>query len=207
MLITGPLLRAIPRIRDDQPLDVTGAYEYRFLAKTYNRIYASNKEKSARLAYQATHDELTGAFNRAGYDEVCKLACTDDYALILVDIDHFKDFNDQRGHDIGDKVLISVSDALKKHFRADDYVCRIGGDEFVVLGTKLKADHAELIESKISAVNADLAAPDDPEIKSSVSAGIAFGNADSLLKTVFKRADGALYYVKNHNRGGCKFAD
>ena len=144
VLITGPLLRAIPRIRDDQPLDVTGAYEYRFLAKTYNRIYASNKEKSARLAYQATHDELTGAFNRAGYDEVCKLACTDDYALILVDIDHFKDFNDQRGHDIGDKVLISVSDALKKHFRADDYVCRIGGDEFVVL--MARSDESEELD-------------------------------------------------------------
>ena len=207
VLVTGPLLRAIPRIRDDQPLDVTGAYEYRFLAKTYNRIYASNKEKSAKLAYQATHDELTGAYNRAGYEEVRKIACAGDYALIILDIDNFKIFNDTHGHDVGDKVLIRVAETLKKQFRSDDYVCRIGGDEFVVLATKLLPEHADLIKRKIESANAELAESDDPELVASISVGVAFGNADSLLKSVFKRADNALYDVKKNGRNGCAFAD
>lgn len=207
VLVISPLVRAIPRIRDDQPLDVTGAYEYRFLAKTYNRIYASNKEKSARLAYQATHDELTGAYNRAGYEQVRMVACADDYAFILLDIDHFKEFNDTHGHDVGDKVLIRVSETLKKHFRSDDYVCRIGGDEFAVLATKLKPEHSDLIKRKLDCVNAELAVSDDPELAASISVGVAFGNADSSLKNVFKRADNALYDIKHSGRGGFKFAE
>ena len=207
VLVISPLVRAIPRIRDDQPLDVTGAYEYRFLAKTYNRIYASNKEKSERLAYQATHDELTGAYNRAGYEQVRMLACAGDYALILLDIDRFKEFNDTHGHDVGDKVLVRVSETLKKHFRADDYVCRIGGDEFVVLATKLTPEHTELLGRKLEAVNAELAEAEDPELAASISVGVAFGNADSALKNVFKRADNALYDIKRSGRGGCSFAE
>lgn len=206
VLVTGPLLRAIPRIRDDQPLDVTGAYEYRFLAKTYNRIYASNREKSAKLAYQATHDELTGAYNRAGYEQILAIACAGDYAYILLDIDNFKSFNDTHGHDIGDKVLVRVAEMLKTQFRADDYVCRIGGDEFVVLATKVKPEHSELLKRKIDSVNAELAVPEDPELIASISVGIAFGNAESSIKQVFKRADNALYNVKKNGRSGCEFA-
>ena len=202
-----PLIRAVPRIRDDQPLDVTGAYEYRFLAKTYNRIYASNKEKSAKLAYQATHDELTGTFNRAGYEEVCAIACADDYAYILLDIDRFKEFNDTHGHDVGDKVLVRVSETLRNHFRVDDYICRIGGDEFVVLATKLTPEHSQLIKEKLDNVNAELAVCDDPELVTSISVGVAFGNSENALKSVSKRADNALYEIKRSGRGGCKFAE
>lgn len=207
VLITGPMRRAIPRIRDDQPLDVTGAYEYRFLAKTYNKIYGSNKEKSAKLAYQATHDELTGAYNRAGYEQLRNIVCTDEYAVIVLDIDHFKDFNDAHGHDVGDRVLIRVAETLKKNFRSDDYVCRIGGDEFVVLVTKVNAEHADLIKRKISAVNSELMSSEDPEIAASISVGVAFGNDEVIFKGVFKRADNALYDVKKGGRSGCKFAE
>ncbi|MBO4934014.1 MAG: GGDEF domain-containing protein [Clostridia bacterium] len=207
VLVTGPLLRAIPRIRDDQPLDVTGAYEYRFLAKTYNRIYGSNKEKTARLAYQATHDELTGAYNRAGYEQVCNVVCANDYAMIIIDIDHFKGFNDTHGHDVGDRVLVKVSETLKNHFRSDDYISRIGGDEFVVLMTNVTEEFTDLIKKKINSVNAELAKPEDPEIAASVSVGVAFGGDDVSIRTVFKRADNALYQVKREGGGDCRFAE
>ncbi len=207
VLVTGPLLRAIPRIRDDQPLDVTGAYEYRFLAKTYNRIYGSNKEKSARLAYQATHDELTGAYNRSGYESLCKLVCVTDYAMVLLDIDRFKSFNDEHGHDVGDMVLSRVSETLKKQFRADDYVCRIGGDEFVVLVTNIKPDHRDLILRKIENVNSELSECENPELVASISVGVAFGNENIAMREVFKKADDALYDVKQNGRSSCKFAE
>ena len=202
-----PLIRAVPRIRDDEPLDVNGSYEYHFLAKTYNRMYSINKQNKERLEYEATHDELTGAYNRAGYEAVCRVACCDDYALILLDIDEFKQINDRLGHDVGDKVLIRVAEELRQQFRSGDYICRIGGDEFVVIMTKVGPAHSDMIRRKIDAVNGKLLGADDASLVASISVGVAFGNEKNGVKSVFKRADNALYEVKNNGRSGCKFVE
>ena len=76
-----------------------------------------------------------------------------------------------------------------------------------MLVTKVNPEHTALIERKVGNVNAELAVPDDPELAASISVGVAFGDENALIKNVFKRADNALYDVKQSGRGGCKFAE
>ena len=97
--VISPLVKAIPEIRADKPLPVEGAYEYRYLAATYNQMYESNKERRKHLAYKASHDKLTGLYNRGGFDEHCRSTDLSRAALILVDIDDFKTINDTFGGD------------------------------------------------------------------------------------------------------------
>ena len=92
--VIGPLVRAIPRIRDDKPIPVRGALEFRYLANTYNRIYEENRSQKEELEYEASHDQLTGVYNRKGFEQILKQADCADMTLLLIDIDRFK--KDQR---------------------------------------------------------------------------------------------------------------
>jgi diguanylate cyclase (GGDEF)-like protein len=96
----------------------------------------ARKTLEARLLEMSTHDELTGALNRRHLIEVEKRLAEDPdaaFGCIFVDIDHFKLYNDQFGHQAGDQVLVRMARFLMRHIRAEEAVVRVGGDEFVVL--------------------------------------------------------------------------
>ena len=155
-----------------------------------------------REIYNATHDSLTHVYNRAGYD---LLFSSIDYRstwLLLFDGDFFKEVNDTYGHEIGDKVLQKIADTLTHHFRSEDYVCRIGGDEFVVFMLHSDEKQRGLIEKKIRRINEELTRADDGVPAITVSVGAAHGASVSGPNDWFNRADKALYETKRSGRRG-----
>lgn len=205
--IIKPLVGAVPRIKDEQPLPVKGAYEYKFLAKTYNKMYEINRMQKKKLKYEATHDTLTGTFNRAGFESICASGMLDDYALLIIDLDNFKHINDTYGHSAGDKILMKTANEFKKAFRVSDYICRLGGDEFSIImnGIANEAERENVITDKIKRINENLTSCDDGLPVITVSAGVAFGEDGSEINEVMKNADNALYEVKNNGKHDISF--
>ena len=201
----NPVLRAVEHIRKDQELPIVGASEFRYLAGTYNVMYNAYKKSIENLNFKASHDELTGVYNRAGYDLIRSSLDLSSTAMLLFDADKFKSINDRCGHETGDQVLIKIANTLKNHFRSDDYVCRIGGDEFVVFMVHLKHDPKKLIESKIRRINRELADESDGLEAISLSAGVSCHPDIQDPEEMFRQADIALYYVKDHGRDGVCF--
>ncbi len=196
-LVIRPLKYSVDLIRDEQDLPVSGAYEIRFLAKTYNLMHHTNMQSKEKLTYEATHDKLTGLYNRRGYDFLMENVDLETSALLLFDIDNFKSINDTYGHDAGDRILTRVSDTIFGNFRAQDYICRIGGDEMAVIMGHTDMSLASLIESKVKKINKTLSEKDGQDPSVQVSCGVAFGESGINSETIFKRADTCLYEVKD----------
>ena len=201
----NPLLQAVERIKRDETLPIIGAYEFRYLAGTYNKMYSAYKKSINNLSFKASHDELTGVYNRAGYDLIKQGVDLDSTAFLLADADRFKNINDTNGHVIGDGVIQKIARVLKDNFRSDDYVCRIGGDEFMILMVHVDESVRHLIENKILQINHDLASTEDGLPPISVSVGVSLGGSKKDAQQRFHEADMALYHVKDHGRNGCSF--
>ena len=206
--VIRPLIRAIPHIKEEKPLPLDGAYEYKYLAKTYNRMYEANKKQKRMLNYEATHDALTGVYNRMGYERIVSSIELSGLAALMIDIDNFKGINDTKGHEAGDNALVNVIGEVKKNFRTSDVICRIGGDEFVLFmsGVEATDDTKNLIREKVTEINSNLRKLDhDSPI--SISVGAAFRDDEADAELLVKKADTALYNVKEHGKRGCKFYD
>ena len=150
-----------------------------------------------REIYNATHDPLTQVYNRAGYDLLMSNLEIESTLMLLVDIDRFKQVNDHYGHEVGDKVLKKTVLTMKQFFRSEDCICRIGGDEFVVLMKYMYEHLLENVRKRLVEINHRLLETADGLPAVSVSAGIACGGKDVDL---FNRADRALYDSKNNGR-------
>ncbi len=152
--------------------------------------------------YNATHDSLTGVYNRAGYNLLLTDLDLSTTFMLLVDGDDFKSVNDTYGHETGDRILRKIADQVQANFRPGDYVYRVGGDEFVVLVVHAGPDKAPLLGPRIDRINQALSHPEDGLPPITVSVGIAHG-ADTLSAAgLFDRADKALYAVKGRGKGG-----
>ena len=154
---------------------------------------------------RAERDPMTGVLNRGSFDQILRSMEKDkqNSALILVDVDHFKNVNDTYGHEVGDSILKRVSKLLAEDFRSIDHVCRIGGDEFAVVMMDVTSDLGYTIENKIGRINNRLALQEENVPAVSLSVGVAFTDRENPGQSLFKDADRALYYVKEHGRNGC----
>lgn len=208
ILVIAPLQRQIRRMSDGRVVREEGTREIQFLARTYNRLHEQNRLATEKLSYEATHDELTGLFNRAAYESVLGELTKEGemIALILMDVDLFKHINDKYGHDIGDAVLKSIAGVLSGIFRKGDTICRLGGDEFVVLMSRVDSSFKNLICDRLKDIAKRLSNPENGLPIVSLSAGIAFNGELMPDADMFKSADLALYHVKNNGRNGCGFA-
>lgn len=201
-----PLRKSQKLIVDQMSIPEKGATEMRTFAKLYNSMLEKTKTHQAELSYEATHDSLTGIFNRSAFDEMYhKAHSTKNIGLLLVDIDFFKEINDTYGHEIGDSVLKKVASTLHTSFRADDVICRIGGDEFTVILHGVNQTCKEQLENKISFVMKKLREPEEGMPDFTLSIGAAFGSEKTTFKTLYKCADEALYSIKNTSRNGIGF--
>ncbi|MCR5405023.1 MAG: GGDEF domain-containing protein [Butyrivibrio sp.] len=200
-----PILKSVDKIRNDEQMPIIGANEFRYLARMYNKMYSVYKSSIAKLNYKASHDELTGLYNRAGYDLLLSGIDLQSTFLLLIDVDDFKTINDTFGHDIGDSVLIRVAKTLSDHFRSDDYVCRIGGDEFAVFMVHADSTQQKLIEDKLRQINFELAKKDENQSCTSISVGIAHGSQAADPQMLFKHVDEALYETKRGGKKGYTF--
>ena len=143
--------------------------------------------------------------NRRSFDQILSLYEKDrsSFALILADVDVFKQINDTCGHDTGDRILKRVAALLHTTFRSTDYVCRIGGDEFAVIMVDMSRELYYTITDKITEINGLLAVPEDGLPAVSLSAGVAFSDENGFCGSLFRAADSALYTAKAHGRCGC----
>lgn len=170
------------------------------------------KEK-AILNHQASHDSLTGLANRKHFEHRLKHAwrSSNKYdtglALFYIDTDHFKQINDQYGHDDGDVVLRAVAQRLRQQVRANDVVARLGGDEFAVLLPDINSatDVKRIADSITQNMQQPVQLPDGRQINVSLSIGIALSPDDAdHPAALIKAADMAMYAVKESGRGHWK---
>jgi diguanylate cyclase (GGDEF)-like protein/PAS domain S-box-containing protein len=161
-------------------------------------------EGEARLRHMADHDALTGLFNRRRFEEELErhIARGRRYgmsgALLMLDLDGFKQVNDNHGHRIGDRVLTAVAAVLRHRLRESDVIARFGGDEFAVLMPVGGATRArELAKLLSSAVHSDVGTPAGPLY---ASVGIAVLDESSTPDDLLSRADDAMYAEKRTPR-------
>ena len=201
-LIISPIQKSVDNLDRREQIPERGSYEVRHLARVYNDILKDNEQKRQALSYTATHDALTGLYNRAAFDKAYKMYENDTIGIVVADIDHFKGYNDNFGHDVGDRVLRAVADKLREYFRSDDHISRIGGDEFCIIMPNTKHSIAEKLTEKIREINKDLAAAEDGMPSVTISAGFAFWDRPNPESTLFKDADKMLLEIKR-TRSDC----
>jgi diguanylate cyclase (GGDEF)-like protein len=160
------------------------------------------------LELQASRDSLTGLLNRRYFLAEAKQQLQAAHqsshvlALLIIDLDHFKQINDQYGHLAGDEVLGAVVDALKRNLRTGDFLGRLGGEEFALLmpgTTQAEAtETAERLRQAAAALQLNL---QGQAIRQTVSIGIALLNKEDVsLSSLMHRADLAMYAAKTQGR-------
>ncbi|QLH70488.1 EAL domain-containing protein [Rhodopseudomonas palustris] len=160
-----------------------------------------------RIAHLAHHDMLTGLFNRAAFTErLDDLLRQGDkpFALLLVDLDHFKEVNDIFGHVVGDAFLSAVAERLRGP-AAGYFLARIGGDEFVIIAEGSQPDTALQLAERLLAISSETLSLQGHEVDIGLSIGIALypdNGADAV--TLIANADAVLYRVKGEGRGSAR---
>lgn len=171
---------------------------------TYAFAYRTAVQRT-QLETLATKDALTGAFNRRSLlDELERARMTlareqRSYGILVLDLDFFKNINDQHGHAAGDRVLIDFARLLDQHVRKDDRLFRYGGEEFVVLVQRIsgKCLHS-MAENLRSVTEQQIHAPDGKPVTTSIGGTLLC--PDETAEAWFARADAALYSAKNAGR-------
>jgi diguanylate cyclase (GGDEF)-like protein len=205
---SDPIGKLHLRFRTEVRLTESETYKLRtFASALYTAIrnanaYAELQRISAENAHAAAHDALTGLPNRRalmdGAGRTFEVRADDGIlALLLIDLNHFKEINDTLGHAAGDKVLCEVADRLVRASRPDDLVARLGGDEFAVLFSKLPtpAMAAHRAESILSTLDTVIEV-DGMQLTIEAAGGIALAPGSGGVEELLRRADVAMYQAK-----------
>ncbi|WP_448550191.1 diguanylate cyclase [Thalassotalea fusca] len=222
---------SILKVKQNQEMDITEYqldingeekwFEARISQSTKDRFImlvrdeTQSKERQAHVQYQATHDNLTGLYNRAfaldylaqQLKEASRQPKT--LTVFFIDLDNFKEVNDLFGHEFGDDVLISIANTLQASVREQDLVSRIGGDEFIIgfSGSSTKEQLLEIADKLDIALNR-LTTQLKLSFHLSISIGIASCDQGELTASeLIRRADLAMYHKKRHGKHGATFYD
>ncbi|OJX51329.1 EAL domain-containing protein [Devosia sp. 66-22] len=167
-----------------------------------------SEQKRARdeIEHLAHHDPLTGLANRALFQQRLHEAREPDIAVLLLDLDHFKEVNDTLGHPVGDVLLVSVANRLRDVLGPDVTVARLGGDEFAVILCRHDGENeiAAIAMRLIETVGAPHPVNGQP-VRVGASIGIAVAGRATRPDELFKNADIALYAAKTEARGAHRF--
>jgi two-component system cell cycle response regulator len=208
-----------------------GAHDYILRPLDRNEILARVRSQVRRKRFQdrlrsnyeislsmALTDSLTGLYNRR-YMEVHlqKLLQKNEsnnkaLCVLVLDIDHFKNVNDQFGHAVGDEVLKIFADRLKDNLRSFDLVARLGGEEFVCILPDITVELAHIVSERLRRSIADKAFKCNTptgvlSISTSIGGSIIQSGSDNTVSAVLERADKALYIAKNGGRNCTVFED
>lgn len=204
---------------DDADSDVLFADDVQALADTAASQVASavaNFALRAALHQQSVKDPLTGLYNRRFLEESLQREVVraersgSPLAVIMADIDHFKNLNDQHGHQAGDLLLQRIGGVLLAGVRGGDLACRYGGEEFTLVlpgaDLELAARRAEEIRAEVEAMTASLDGALLPRVTASFGAAV-FPQHGTDPRGVIQRADSALYRAKQQGRNRVVVAD
>lgn len=196
-------------------INASHAFAVNLLTRMAERLRANNvavsRNISQRMRYEqaAMFDGLTGIHNRRWLDESLARVVRRirggpaQFSLSLLDVDHFKRFNDEHGHDAGDAVLTAVAAALSRNLRPTDLVARYGGEEFVLLfpDTSLDEAYTAAERVRISIAKLEVLGPRGaPLPQVTISMGVAQLQHDDDPASLLKAADEALYQAKRSGR-------
>ena len=188
------------------------------LLKEKDILLENIKKKNEQLSYLAFHDSLTMVGNRAGFENTLENKFSmarrhqRKFALLFIDVNHFKVINDSYGHDHGDILLQEIAKRIKDCLRTIDYIARIGGDEFAIILDEIKAyNDAGEVAKKILETLSKAFSIFNKEIKASISIGIACypqENGDEIIKNsnlLIRNADIAMFRAKVHRKNAYEF--
>ena len=173
------------------------------------------EETNEKLNRLVAYDSLTGLFNRREFEKIVNKTLLEmkryqsNSCIMIIDIDHFKDVNDQFGHPVGDEILKVVSLLVKDELREIDSIARWGGEEFIILLHNTPAQDGICVAERIrSVIEKNKFLFDEHEIRITASIGVSellYLDTD-WLSTAYRKADKALYKAKNSGRNQCVIA-
>lgn len=168
------------------------------------------KDQFEQVKTQAYVDFLTGVPNRKAFDEMLNKATREatseskDLSLLMIDIDHFKLFNDEYGHLIGDEVLRFVAKKIKELVKGRDFLARFGGEEFALILPETPVAGAQVVAESIRGCFAETSLKEVATSKKlgkiTVSLGVAFYRQGESVEEFISRSDQALYFAKKNGR-------
>ncbi len=174
------------------------------------------EEKVHELEHGINHDKLTSLKTRGYFEEKSKAfldntqkikenhrrewAGFKDISFLFLDIDHFKSINDTYGHDVGDEVLKTVADTLKKDLRVGDIVARWGGEEFIAILLGANEEQAKMKAEQIRAEVEKIVFEKPEGLKVTISIGVSEFEDGKTFEDLVKHADEALYASKQNGR-------
>ena len=211
------VLRPVARLRDSADRLATGELDHRVevhrpdeigdLAATFNSMAAVIADSHRNLTLQANHDALTGLANRVAFHARLQAALmapdrrAGTQAVLFVDLDDFKDVNDELGHAAGDELLCAVATRLTDAVRPGDLVARLGGDEFALLldGIEQPGVALDIAGRAVTALAAPVVVA-GASVRVGASAGLAIRHATSDSDSLMREADIAMYAAKRQGK-------
>lgn len=183
-------------------------------SRDIQRYSAELAVANRRLKSMANTDVLTGlpnrryALNRLEQESAAALRANQSLSVLMLDLDHFKSVNDTLGHDVGDQVLIHAANLMRASARTNDIVCRLGGEEFLIIAPNTDGSTALLLAERIrSAIEKNQL--QELVLRQPVTASIGVAGsvgAKPGWKELMKSADDALYLIKQGSRNGVQLA-
>lgn len=213
-LVLMPIENVTHALRDESKGVQVSSHNKNNILETNNLINAFNemrrqiRSRTDELEYHALHDDLTGLANRKlltdRLDQAIHNAQQErtSFAILVMDLDRFKEVNDTLGHEVGDKLLQKVAQRLVNLLREVDVIVRLGGDEFAVLLTTAQEEQAKKIAEKVVLEFQKVFTVNDTPLYIGVSIGIAvYPQHGTSSQTIQQRADVAMYVAKRNKTG------
>lgn len=171
---------------------------------------------NCKIKEQSIRDPLTGVYNRRYLDETLprEIARAEreltPLSIVMLDLDHFKNINDKYGHAVGDDVLKNTAGSILRSIRKNDFLCRYGGEEFIIVmpGMPIEQAYERMEACRTMIEQMKTMDKNNHEISMTISGGISTFNVHGITRdSLLKAADDALYYSKEHGRNQITIAE